>query len=143
MKCNLNVIQFFVFVTIKRDIFLGGGLYARAGLGRGRPEAAAGLGGRIDGRSANPVSGGLYAGATPGGPGVGVQLGGGLGKEGVEGVVAGTAADEANASAGASGATGATATADAAASVTKSKGHTNIQIIRSRKEKEKEVSIDT
>lgn len=120
-------------------------MYARAGLGRGRPEAAAGLGGRLDGRSLNPISGGLYAGATPGGPGVGVQLGGGLG--GIDGAAAGSTVDEAKA--GASGAGEANATADAATSVTKpSKGHTNIQIIRSRaqkerdEQKEKEVSID-
>ncbi|XP_023289493.1 nuclear pore complex protein nup54-like [Orussus abietinus] len=46
----------------------GGGLHARAGLGNGRPEAAAGLGGILDG-SANPearAAGGLYAGATAG-----------------------------------------------------------------------------
>ncbi|XP_011268130.1 uncharacterized protein LOC105258533 isoform X1 [Camponotus floridanus] len=111
---------------------LGGGLYARAGLGRGRPEAAAGLGGRLDGRSLNPISGGLYAGATPGGPGVGVQLGGGI-----DGAAAGSTVDEAKA--GASGAGEANATADAATSVTKpSKGHTNIQIIRSRAQKERD-----
>lgn len=125
-------------------------MYARAGLGRGRPEAAAGLGGRLDGRSLNPISGGLYAGATPGGPGVGVHLGGGLGSEGMDGAAAGSTVDEANAAPRAvSGAEEAKATADAAASVTKpSKGRTNIQIIRSRAQKEKderkekEVSID-
>lgn len=88
----------------------------------------------------NPISGGLYAGATPGGPGVGVHLGGGLG---MDGPAAGSTVDEANAAPRASGAGEANATADAATSVTKpSKGRTNIQIIRSRAQKEKEVSID-
>ncbi|XP_070163159.1 uncharacterized protein [Polyergus mexicanus] len=120
---------------------LGGGLYARAGLGRGRPEAAAGLGGRLDGRSFNPIAGGLYAGATPGGPGTGVYLGGGLGGAGMDGAAASIGSDEANANSRASGATTreANATADAAASVTKlTKGRTNIQIIRSRAQKEKD-----
>lgn len=54
----------------------GGGLYARAGLGNGRHEAAAGLGGLLDGsgRSA-PVRGGLYAGATTGTHGLGFTAG--------------------------------------------------------------------
>lgn len=54
----------------------GGGLYARAGLGNGRHEAAAGLGGLLDGsgRSA-PVRGGLYAGATTGTRGLGFTAG--------------------------------------------------------------------
>lgn len=123
-------------------------MYARAGLGRGRPEAAAGLGGRLDGRSLNPISGGLYAGATPGGPGVGVQLGGGLGSGGIDGAAVGSAQPIDEANVGASGAGEAKAIADAATSVTKPKGHTNIQIIRSRaqkekdEQKEKEVSID-
>ncbi|XP_050447056.1 PE-PGRS family protein PE_PGRS18 isoform X2 [Cataglyphis hispanica] len=120
---------------------LGGGLYARAGLGRGRPEAAAGLGGRLDGRSFNPIAGGLYAGATSGGPGTGVYLGGGLGGAEIDGAAAGNAAAEANVNSRASGATTreVNATAEAATSVTKSKGHTNIQIIRSKEQKEKEV----
>lgn len=120
-------------------------MYARAGLGRGRPEAAAGLGGRLDGRSLNPIAGGLYAGATPGGPGTGVYLGGGLGGAEIDGAAAGNAAAEANVNSRASGATTreANATAEAAASVTKStKGRTNIQIIRSRAQKEKEVLFD-
>ncbi|CAL1685328.1 unnamed protein product [Lasius platythorax] len=134
----------------EEDGRLGGGLYARAGLGRGRPEAAAGLGGSLDGRSFNPISGGLYAGATPGGPGTGVYLGGGLGgRGGIDGAAGGSAADEANANPRASGATTGeiNATADAAASVTKPpKGRTNIQIIRSKpkdaqKEKEKVIAV--
>ncbi|XP_017883993.1 uncharacterized protein LOC108627320 [Ceratina calcarata] len=53
----------------------GGGLYARAGLGNGRHEAAAGLGGMLDGsgRSANPIRGGLFA--TTGLRGVGLSAG--------------------------------------------------------------------
>ncbi|KAG7198392.1 hypothetical protein KM043_005783 [Ampulex compressa] len=49
------------------DASAGGNLYARAGLGEGRPSAGAGLGGMVsgDGRSV-PVAGGLYAGATTG-----------------------------------------------------------------------------
>lgn len=98
----------------------------------------------MDGRSSNPISGGLYAGATPGGPGTGVYLGGGLGGAGINGAAAGS--DGPNANSGASGATtrDANATADAAASVTKlTKGRTNIQIIRSRAQKEKEVLFET
>ncbi|XP_053999663.1 uncharacterized protein LOC128887608 [Hylaeus anthracinus] len=55
----------------------GGGLYARAGLGNGRPEAAAGLGGVLDGsgRSIVPARGGLFAGATTGARGVSVGTG--------------------------------------------------------------------
>ncbi|RLU24165.1 hypothetical protein DMN91_004375 [Ooceraea biroi] len=127
------------------DGSLGGGLYARAGLGHGRPEAAAGLGGSLDGsgRSANPISGGMYAGATPGGEGVGVFLGGGIGSRGVEmdygpfsdGVypIAREGSANAGASVGADATDGASSGADAAASGTKpSRGHTNIQIIRSK-----------
>ncbi|XP_066599706.1 uncharacterized protein [Prorops nasuta] len=46
----------------------GGGLHARAGLGNGRPEAAAGLGGVLDGsgRSRHAAEGALYAGASAG-----------------------------------------------------------------------------
>jgi len=124
-------------------------LYARAGLGRGRPEAAAGIGGALDGsgRSAKPISGGMYAGATPGGEGIGVYLGnqelavGGIGPlaDGSNPVVV---AKEVSANAGADpGASidanvdGNVASADAAATATKrSKGHTNIQIIPSRSE---------
>ncbi|XP_029173838.1 glycine-rich protein 1 isoform X2 [Nylanderia fulva] len=124
--------------TLNGENGLGGGLYARAGLGRGRPEAAAGLGGRVDGRSVNPISGGLYAGATPGGPGTGVFLGGGVAgaETNVRPSASGTTTKETN------------ATADAAASVTKpAKGHTNIQIIRSKpkdaqKEKEKAMALE-
>lgn len=100
----------------------------------------------MDGRSLNPISGGLYAGATPGGPGTVVYLGNGIDRGGL---VGGVAADETNARPSASGATTreTNATADAAVSVTKpTKGHTNIQIIRSKAkdaQKEKEVSIDT
>lgn len=53
----------------------GGGLYARAGLGNGIHEAAAGLGGMLDGsgRSASPIRGGLFA--TSGLRGVGLTAG--------------------------------------------------------------------
>ncbi|XP_020282045.1 uncharacterized transmembrane protein DDB_G0289901 isoform X3 [Pseudomyrmex gracilis] len=119
------------------DGTLGGGLYARAGLGRGRPEAAAGLGGRLDGRSTKPISGGMYAGATPGGgPGPGVFLGGGVGAAGgIDGFASGSATKETdvNPRATADAAAGAAASADGAASETKpKKGYTNIQIIPSR-----------
>nr|XP_034171358.1 loricrin isoform X1 [Osmia lignaria] len=53
----------------------GGGLYARAGLGNGRSEVAAGLGGVLDGSGSTPSGGGLYAGASMGGHGVGVSTG--------------------------------------------------------------------
>lgn len=129
------------------DGTLGGGLYARAGLGRGRPEAAAGLGGRLDGRSTKPISGGMYAGATPGGPGPGVFLGGGVGAAGgIDGFASGSATKETdvNPRATADAAAGAAASADGAASETKpKKGYTNIQIIPSREknaQKKNEVS---
>ena len=55
---------------------IGGGLYARAGLGNGRHEAAAGLGGVLDGSGSGPmIRGGLFAGATTGAHGVGVTAG--------------------------------------------------------------------
>ncbi|CAL7936917.1 unnamed protein product [Xylocopa violacea] len=59
------------------DTTAGGGLYARAGLGNGRHEVGAGLGGLLDGsgRSLSPVSGGLFAGATTGTRGIGVVAG--------------------------------------------------------------------
>lgn len=128
-------------IRTQAKITSGGGLYARAGLGRGGPEAAAGLGGKLDGsgRSANPISGGLYAGATPGGgPGPGVFLGGGVDQPGFDGIISGSAANEANLNPPA-GTTTIPASADAGG--TKPKGRTNIQIIRSRAQKEKEVSI--
>ncbi|XP_071563614.1 uncharacterized protein [Temnothorax nylanderi] len=133
---------------------LGGGLYARAGLGNGGPDAAAGLGGRLggNGRSANPIAGGLYAGATPGGgPGPGVFLGGGLDQPGFNGIISGSMPNEAGlnppaAAAAAAGAAGTTATtsasADAAIGTKPPKGRTNIQIIRSRAQKEKEKVIE-
>ncbi|XP_012537422.1 uncharacterized protein LOC105837311 [Monomorium pharaonis] len=121
---------------------LGGGLYARAGLGRGGPDAAAGLGGRLDGRSANPIAGGLYAGATPGGgPGTGVFLGGGADQVfGFDGIISGSTTNEAVKPVAAAGTVStASASADAAANVTKpTKGRTNIQIIPSKGRKEKE-----
>ncbi|XP_076394050.1 uncharacterized protein LOC100883691 [Megachile rotundata] len=63
------------------DATAGGGLYARAGLGHGRSEVGAGLGGLLDGsgRSATPASGGLYAGAKVGDHGVGVSTSGSTG----------------------------------------------------------------
>lgn len=73
----------------------------------------------------------MYAGATPGGQGVGVYLGGGVGSQGVEMNVVGPFADATDPAAAAKevSAPG----DDAAASATKpSKGHTNIQIIPSR-----------
>lgn len=120
----------------QKKITSGGGLYARAGLGRGGPEAAAGLGGKLDGtgRSANPIAGGLYAGATPGGPGTGVFLGGGIDQAGFDGLLSGSAANEASLNPPA-----AAATTTTPASSTKPR--TNIQIIRSKAQKEKEVSI--
>ncbi|XP_076760197.1 uncharacterized protein LOC143428858 [Xylocopa sonorina] len=59
------------------DATAGGGLYARAGLGNGRHEAGAGLGGLLDGsgRSLSPLRGGLYAGATTGNRGIGIMAG--------------------------------------------------------------------
>ncbi|KAK1131090.1 hypothetical protein K0M31_017387 [Melipona bicolor] len=55
---------------------IGGGLYARAGLGDGRHEATAGLGGVVDGSGSGPlVRGGLYAGATTAGYNVRVTAG--------------------------------------------------------------------
>ncbi|XP_043253057.1 circumsporozoite protein isoform X1 [Colletes gigas] len=63
----------------------GGGLYARAGLGNGRPQAAAGLGGMLDGSArSNRARGGLFAGATTGVRGVGVAAG--TGNDGPSGV---------------------------------------------------------
>ncbi|KAL0134422.1 hypothetical protein PUN28_001303 [Cardiocondyla obscurior] len=127
---------------------LGGGLYARAGLGRGGPEAAAGLGGRVggNGRSPNPIAGGLYAGATPGGgPGPGVFLGGGLDQK-YDGFISGSTANEASmtppAAAAAAGATAASINTDAASETKPSKGRTNIQIIRSKAQKEKEKVVE-
>ncbi|XP_011868229.1 PREDICTED: uncharacterized protein LOC105562199 [Vollenhovia emeryi] len=122
---------------------LGGGLYARAGLGRGGPEAAAGLGGKLDGtgRSVNPVAGGLYAGATPGGgPGPGVFLGGGLDGSGLDGIISGSTANEDSLKppAAAAGATTTSTSANATSETKPPKGRTNIQIIRSRAQKEKE-----
>jgi len=133
-------------------------LYARAGLGRGRPEAAAGIGGTLDGsgRSAKAISGGMYAGATPGGQGIGVYLGNqDIAVDGIgpfaDGSNPAIVAKEVSMNAGANpGATvdatiDASASADAAASATKpSKGRTNIQIIPSRSEsarKRKEVLL--
>ncbi|XP_076676616.1 uncharacterized protein LOC143373331 isoform X2 [Andrena cerasifolii] len=103
----------------------GGGLYARAGLGNGRPEAAAGLGGRLDGsgRSNVPAAGGLFAGATTGARSVGV----------VSGATSGGPAAETDAQAGAGG----------NAEGTASKGRANIQIISrggKKSEKIKQVS---
>ncbi|XP_011638873.1 glycine, alanine and asparagine-rich protein [Pogonomyrmex barbatus] len=114
---------------------LGGGLYARAGFGRGGPEAAAGLGGRLDGsgRSPNPIAGGMHAGATlGGGPGPGVFLGGGLDKA-IDGFISGSTPNEVGSNPPAPAAT----TPSNEEATTKAKGRTNIQIIRSRKEKEK------
>lgn len=101
------------------------------------------------GRSLNPISGSIYAGATPGGgPGTGVYLGGGASKGIIEGIASGNAPNEIGTVPRASDAEGSSATAnsDAAASGTKrAKGRTNIQIIPSRAkstQKEKEVLID-
>ncbi|KYN35385.1 hypothetical protein ALC56_10220, partial [Trachymyrmex septentrionalis] len=128
---------------------LGGGLYARAGASRGGPEAAAGLGGKLDGsrRSANPIAGGLYAGATPGGgPGPGVFLGGGFDQPGFDGIISGSANNEANLNPpeAAVGTSNIPASADTTASGKKPKGRTSIQIIpsKARKEKEKVLQAD-
>ncbi|XP_014475845.1 PREDICTED: uncharacterized protein LOC106745083 isoform X2 [Dinoponera quadriceps] len=128
------------------DASVGGGLYARAGLGNGRPEAAAGIGGKLDGsgRSLNPISGGMYAGATPGGGlGTGVYLGGGVAKDG--GIEYAASSNVPTDTFGeypqASGSTARKeSTADANESETKppTRGHTNIQIIPSKSRKEKE-----
>jgi len=132
-------------------------LYARAGLGRGRPEAAAGIGGTLDGsgRSAKAISGGMYAGATPGGQGIGVYLGnqdvamGEIGPfaDGSNPAVTKEVSVNTGANPGASvdANIDASTSTDAATSATKpSKGHTNIQIIPSRSEsarKRKEVPL--
>jgi len=79
----------------------------------------------------------LYAGATPGGPGTGVFLGGGVDQPGFGGLFSGSAANEANLNPPAAAAAETTTTP---ASSTKPKGRTNIQIIRSKAQKEKEVS---
>ncbi|XP_032673545.1 uncharacterized protein LOC116845224 isoform X2 [Odontomachus brunneus] len=129
------------------DGTVGGGLYARAGLGHGRPEAAAGIGGKLDGsgRSLNPISGGMYAGATPGGgPGTGVYLGGGYGKDGVEYTISSDVPVDASDAIPQPAGTTTTkksdeksAGTDEGADETKpTRGRTNIQIIP-RKEKEK------
>ncbi|KYN23500.1 hypothetical protein ALC57_04084, partial [Trachymyrmex cornetzi] len=122
---------------------LGGGLYARAGAGRGGPEAAAGLGGKLDGsgRSVNPIAGGLYAGATPGGgPGPGVFLGGGFDQPGFDGIISGSTNNEANLNPPEAAARtfNTPASADTTASGKKPIGRTNIQIIPSKTHKEKE-----
>ncbi|EGI70807.1 hypothetical protein G5I_00388 [Acromyrmex echinatior] len=122
---------------------LGGGLYARAGAGRGGPEAAAGLGGKLDGsrRSVNPIAGGLYAGATPGGgPGPGVFLGGGFDQPGFDGIISGSANNEANLNPPevAAETSNTPVNADTTTSGKKPKGRTNIQIIPSKAHKEKE-----
>lgn len=96
------------------------------------------------GRSVNPVAGGLYAGATPGGgPGPGVFLGGGFDQPGFDGIISGSAIDETNLNppAAAAGTSNIPASADTTASGKKPKGRTNIQIIPSKAHKEKEVSI--
>ncbi|XP_018401637.1 PREDICTED: uncharacterized protein LOC108778839 [Cyphomyrmex costatus] len=127
---------------------LGGGLYARAGAGNGGPEAAAGLGGKLDGtgRSVNPIAGGLYAGATPGGgPGPGVFLGGGFDQPGFDGIISGSTNNEANLNppAAPAGTSSASASADATTSEKKpTRGRTNIQIIPSKAHKEKEKVLD-
>ena len=56
---------------IKKQIFSGGGLHARAGLGNGGPEAQAGLGGTLNGLSRRArdeprAQGTLFADATLG-----------------------------------------------------------------------------
>lgn len=129
----------------------GGGLYARAGLGNGRPEAAAGIGGKVDGsgRSLNPISGSMYAGATPGGgPGTGVYLGGGVGKNGIEYSASSNVPADAfdsiprPANVGTTTAETTTRETDAEASQDETKpprGRTNIQIIPSKSKKDKEV----
>jgi len=83
----------------------------------------------------------MYAGATPGGgAGPGVFLGSGIDK-GFDGLISGSADNEASLNPPAAAAE-TTATADATASGTKpAKGRTNIQIIRSRKEKEVLIAI--
>lgn len=133
-------------------MILGGGLYARAGLGHGRPEAATGIGGKLDGsgRSLNPISGGMYAGATPGGgPGTGVYLGGGIGKDGFEYAASSDVpADAFGAIPRAFGDTTmreAETTTGPNTSETKppTRGRTNIQIIPSKSRKEKEVPFNT
>lgn len=105
----------------------GGGLYARAGLGNGRHEAAAGLGGLLDGsgRSGAGARGGLFAGATTGSRGVGVSTGGSTG---------GSTSTSAPSN-GQNGPSGASPGEDAAKP---SKGRSNIQIIR-KKDKGKQV----
>ncbi|XP_025159821.1 uncharacterized transmembrane protein DDB_G0289901 isoform X2 [Harpegnathos saltator] len=125
---------------------VGGGLYARAGLGNGRPEAAAGLGGRLDGsgRSVNPIAGGMYAGATPGGGlGTGVFLGGGVGKNGdipfaAPSDVSYTGFGDSPQAAGATTTEKTDAAASASSEAKATRGRTNIQIIPSRSRKEKE-----
>lgn len=57
--------------SITKLFFSGGGLYARAGLGNGGPEAQTGLGGSLDGSSRStrdgPIAQGtLFADATTG-----------------------------------------------------------------------------
>ena len=92
----------------------------------------------------NPIAGGLYAGATPGGgSGPGVFLGGGFDQPGFDGIISGSANNEAklNPPEVAVGTSNTPASTDTTASEKKPKGRTNIQIIPSKAHKEKEVSI--